>query len=180
MRVAVLLLAPLALAACVSAPAVEELMLPRERSAAALQLRHYQGVRAEDVPPAVVTVLQDLGFHVTASEPALGLIVATRGYQKSVEEFGREFGRDVLQVLKNAVTLQWHREPSAERTVGAPGFSAAVSITPAASGSAVRLSLHRYVSKPTGEAIVIWAEEMTAPESYSNFFALLSQALAKP
>lgn len=171
---AALAAAPIALAGCAVAPEVSDLLRPAER---ARQERHFQGVRAEDLRPAVVSVLQDLGFQVAASEPALGLIVATRGHDKTVGEYSAAFGKDLLQMYRNLFTLQWHAQPSnPEKVVGPAGHSAAVSVTEAASGSTVRITLHRFVRRPTGEASVIWAEEVPGP--HPGFFALLAQALA--
>jgi hypothetical protein len=174
------LLALLALAACTSAPPVAELLAPRDGGVAARQVRHYEGAGIEQLAPAVVTVLQDLGFQVAASDLSLGLIVATRGYEKTAGEYASEIGRDMLVILKNAVTFQWHRPPpDAERVAGKAGHSAVVLITPAGSGGAVRLTLHGYANRPTGEAVLVWAEEVSAPESYRRFFALLGEALAR-
>lgn len=177
MRAAAIVLA-LAAAGCVAAPAAGDLMLPRDPGAPP-QVRHYEGARAESLAPALVSTLQDLGFQLRASEPQLGLIVATRGYRRTADELAHEFGKDVLQVMKNAVTLQWHRQPNPERLVGPIALNATVSITPAASGSTVRLSLHRIVSKPTGEPVIVWAEELAGPEPHQKFFALLGEALKK-
>lgn len=169
----------LALAGCVGAPPAADLMLARDQRIASIQERRFEGVALEAVQPAVVTVLQDLGFQVSASDAALGLIVATRGYQKTAGEYGREFAQDVMQVMQNFFTLQWHREPDPARVVGPPGFNAAVSIAPAGAGSSVRVSFHRFVRRPTGEPIFVWAEELPGPEPYQRFFTLLSQTLAR-
>ena len=177
MRAAALAVA-LAVAGCVGAPAVEDLMLAGDPGAPP-QSRHYEGVGAEELARAVVAALQDLGFHLKASEPQLGLIVATRGYRKTAGEIASELGTDFLQILKNAFTLQWHRQPDPERIVGPAAFNAAVSITPAASGTTVRLSLHRFVSKPTGEAVVVWAEALPGPEPHQRFFGLVAAALKR-
>lgn len=177
MRRAVLL-ASLALAACVSAPQVPELLAPRDGALAALKARHYEALAPEALAQTIVAVLQDFGFHVTASDLSLGVIVATRGYQPSAGEYARDAGQFMLQGLKNVVTLQWHRRPDAKAGPRS-GHSAVVLITPVGSGSAVRLALHRYVNRPTGEAVLVWAEEVTAPESYGTFFARLGETLAR-
>lgn len=168
----------LVLAGCAAAPPqVADLLVPQQRPAAQ---RHFDGVRADEVPPAVVSVLQDLGFHVSASEPRLGLVVATRGYQKTFGEYHWEFWQLYMQILKNTFTLRWHLPPpDPAKLVGPGGFSAAVAIAPAASGSAVRVSFHRFVSRPTGEPILVWAEELPGPEPHQKFFALLAEALAR-
>ena len=176
MRAAAIVLA-LAAAGCVSAPAVDELMLTQERRPP--QARHYDGVGPERVAPALVATLQDLGFHLRAAEPQLGLVVATRGYRRTGDELAYEFGRDFLQIMQNAVTFQWHRQPNPERLAGPAALNAAVSITPDASGTTVRLTLHRFVSRPTGEAAVVWAEELPGPQPHQKFFALLSEAVSK-
>ena len=173
---AALVLAAVVLAGCADAPPrVAELLEPRE--AAPAQERRFEGVRAEEVQAAVVTVLQDLGFQMSASEPAIGLIAGTRGQAWTAGQIASDFGRYMGEGLKHALTFQWHRQPDPARFVGPPGFSAVVTITPLPAATAVRLSLHRFVRRPTGEAIVTWAEEVPGPEAHRRFFELLGQAL---
>jgi hypothetical protein len=170
----------LVLAGCVGPPSVPEMLTPGARAQSELQTRRYDGARPEDVLPAAVAALQDFGFQVTKSDTAVGLIVAQRGYQRSFGEYNWEFWQSYLQMMRTAFTLQWHsRGPNPEKVVGPAGVSAAVSITPAAAGSEVRVSLHRFVSRPTGEPILVWAEELAEPEVYAKFFDLLAQALAR-
>lgn len=175
-----LVAACLALAGCVGAPPVSELLEPGARAQSQLQTRRYEGVRPEDVLPAAVTTLQDFGFQVVKSDTSVGLIVAQRGYKRTFGEYHYEFWQGYWQTMRGAFTFQWHsRGPNPEKMVGPAGLSAAVSISPAGSGSEVRVSLHRFVSRPTGEPILVWAEELAEPEVYAKFFDLLAQALAR-
>lgn len=176
--IATLLLAPLALAGCATPePQAAGLLRPRSGAAAATQERSFEGLRGDEMQLAVVTLLQDLGFQVTASEPSLGLIVGTRGHAGTAGEYAARF-RDYMGAgMKNFFTFRWSRYPNPERYVGPTGTSAVVSITPSGSAIVVRLSLHHFVRKPTGEAIVVWAEEIPGPEAHRDFFALLARAL---
>ena len=175
-RAAALLLA--AAAGCAGAPTVPPLLAPADRSLAELQERRFEDVRPDDLMLAAVAALQDFGFQVTSSDPALGLVVGQRGYRKDAGEIARGVWTGFLQDMQNFWTLQWHAPHSDPNLVaGRAGFNAAVSVAPAGSGSTLRVSLHRFVSRPTGEQIVVWAEELSAPEPYQRFFALLSAAL---
>jgi hypothetical protein len=175
-----LVLACLALAGCVGAPTASEQFAPPSRAAAELQTRRYEGVRPEQTLPVAVATLQDFGFQVTKSDTALGLIVAQRGYKKTFSEYHYEFWQIYWQTMRNTFTFQWHRRPEdAAKRFGPASLSAAVAIAPAGSGSEVRVILHRFASRPTGEPILVWAEEVAEPEVYAKFFDLLAQGLAR-
>lgn len=170
----------LVLAGCVGPPSAPEMLAPGARAQSELQTRRYDGARPEDVLPAAVAALQDFGFQVTKSDAGVGLIVAQRGYKRSFGEYHYEFWQGYWQTMRNAFTLQWHSKgPSPEKMFGPAGVSAAVSVAPAPAGSEVRVSLHRFVNRPTGEPILVWAEELAEPEVYAKFFELLAQALAR-
>lgn len=170
----------LVLAGCVGPPSAPEMLTPAARAQSELQTRRYDGARPEDMLPAAVAALQDFGFQVVKSDTAVGVIVAQRGYKRTFGEYHYEFWQGYWQTMRNAFTFQWHsRGPNPEKMFGPAGVSAAVSITPAATGSEVRVSLHRFVSRPTGEPILVWAEELAEPEVYAKFFDLLAQALAR-
>lgn len=171
----------LALAAgCASKPEVSALLASRDPALAELQVRRYESVRPEEMMQAAVSALQDFGFQVTSSDAALGVIVAQRGYRKELGELAHEAWRGFLQDMQNFWTLQWNAprwDPALAG--GRAGFNASVSVAPAGSGSAVRVSLHSYANRLTGEPIMIWAEELRGPEPYERFFALLSNALRR-
>jgi hypothetical protein len=176
-RAAALLLAVLGLAGCADAPPrVAELLEPR--AAAPAEERRFEGVGAEQVQQAVVAVLQDLGFQLSASEPAIGLIAGTRGQAFTAGRIASDFGRAMGESFKYALTFQWHRKPDPAR-FGQTGFSAVVTITPLPAATAVRLSLHRRVSRLTGEPVVTWAEEVPGPQAHRDFFALLGKTLRR-
>jgi hypothetical protein len=174
-----LFLACLALAGCVGAPSVPEQFAPASRAASELQTRRYE-VRPEKMLPVALAALQDLGFQVTSSDAALGLIVAQRGYRKTFGDYSYEVGQLTWQAMRNALTFQWHVRPEdAGKRYGPASLSAAVAIAPAGSGSEVRVIVHRFATRPTGEPIIVWAEEVAEPEVYAKFFDLLAQALAR-
>ena len=174
-----LVLVFLALAGCAGAPSVPEQFAPASRAAAELQTRRYE-VRPDRMLPAAVATLQDLGFQVTRSDAALGLIVAQRGYRKTFSDYSYEVGQLTWQAMRNALTFQWHVRPEdAGKRFGPASLSAAVAIAPADSGSEVRVIVHRFATRPSGEPIMVWAEEVLEPEAYAKFFDLLAQALAR-
>ena len=81
----------LALAGCVGAPPVPELLEPGARAPAEFQTRRYDGVRPEDMLPVALATLQDFGFQVVKSDTSVGLIVAQRGFKRSFNEYHWEF-----------------------------------------------------------------------------------------
>ena len=173
-----LVVACLALAGCAGAPPVPEQFAPPSRAAAELQTRRYE-VRPEKMLPVALATLQDFGFQVTKSDAALGLIVAQRGHKKTFSEYHYEFWQLMGQTMRNAFTFQWHVRPEdAAKRLGPASLSAAVAIAPAGSGSEVRVIVHRFATRPTGEPIMVWAEEVAEPEVYAKFFDLLARALA--
>lgn len=170
----------LALAGCISEPTAPELLAPESRARPELQTRRYEGVRPEQMLPVAVVTLQDLGFQVTNSDTSLGLVVARRGYQRTFSELHYEFWQGYWQTMRNAFTFQWHVRPEdTAKKLGPAGLSAAVSIAPAGPGSEVRVSVHRFATRPAGEPILVWAEEVAEPEVYAKFFDRLAQALAR-
>lgn len=174
-----LVLACLVLAGCAGAPPVAEQFAPASRAASELQARRYE-LRPEQVLPVALATLQDFGFQVTKSDAALGLIVAQRGYTKSLSDYGYEVGQITWLAMRNALTFQWHVRPEdTGKRYGPASLSAAVVIAPAGSGSEVRVIVHRFATRPTGDPAVVWAEEVAEPEVYAKFFDRLAQALAR-
>ncbi len=169
------------LAGCASPPpSARDLLPPGDASVAALQARRFEGVPAAEMLPVALAALQDLGFHVTSSDAALGLVVARRGYHKSLEELGRDLWPGFSKAMQNVFTLRWTAPPPPEAAlvVGRPAINAALVVAPQGSGSTVRVAFHRYVSRPSGEPIVVWAEELREPAPYATFFEQISRSLA--
>jgi hypothetical protein len=168
------------LAGCASPPpSARDLLPPIDASVAALQARRFEGVPAAEMLPAALAALQDLGFQVTSSDAALGLVVARRGYHKSLEELGRDLWPGFSKAMQNVFTLRWTTPPpEAALVVGRAAINAALVVAPQGSGSTVRVAFHRYVSRPSGEPIVVWAEELREPAPYAAFFEQVSRSLA--
>lgn len=174
-----LVLACLALAGCAGTPPVPEQFAPASRASSELQTRRYE-VRPEKMLPVALATLQDFGFQVTNSDAALGLIVAQRGHRKTFSEVNSQFWQLYWESIRNVFTFEWLRRPPSSTILFWPAsLSAAVAIAPAGSGSEVRVLLHRFATKPGGEPIMLWAEEVAEPEVYAKFFDLLAQALAR-
>jgi hypothetical protein len=176
MRAAAALLAAAVAGGCAGpTPAPAGLLAPREASLAELQVRRYENVRQEEALLAAVAVLQDFGLQVTSSDAAVGLVVAQRGHRVGLEDFGQLL-RDAF--VASMTTAPW-KKPAPHELVRPRGLSAAVTVMPEGRGSAVRISLHRLSTKPTGEPVIQWAEELRDPQPYAVFFEQLSRALAK-
>ena len=174
-----LLLAVLAGCASSPPPSASDLLPPGDAAVAALQARRFEGVPAAEMLPAALAALQDLGFQVTSSDAEIGLVVARRGYQKSFEELGRDFWPAFSKAMQNAFTLRWTTPPpEAALLVGRATINAALVVAPQGSGSTVRVAFHRYVTRPGGEPVVVWAEEMREPEPYAAFFEQIAGSLA--
>jgi hypothetical protein len=165
----------LGLAAC-GTPSTQpaDLFVPPGAADSQVRERRFEGVPAQQASQAAVQVLQDASFLITASEPALGLIIGTRGGTlKSIGEVGPE----VRSVLADAFTFGLAgEEPQAVRYLP-KGFSVAVSVNPAASGSAVRVAFYRIITD--ADTAVVWIRELPAPEPHQKFFALLAQELSR-
>ena len=151
-----------------------DLFVPPGGAQSQVRERRFEGVPARQVSQAAVQVLQDANFLITASEPALGIIIGTRGGTlKSIGEVGPE----LRSALADAFTFGLAgEEPKAVRYLP-KGFSVAVSVEPAASGSAVRVAFYRIITD--AETAVLWIRELPAPEPHQKFFALLAQELAR-
>lgn len=167
--------ASLGLAAC-AGPHTQPADLFVASSAAESQARErrFDGVPPEQAAQAAVQVLQDADFLVTASEPALGLIIGTRGGSlKSMGDIGPELRSASADIFTLGLAS---REPQRVRHYP-NGFSVAVSVTPAASGAAVRVTFYRIITD--GESALLWVRELPAPEPHQKFFALLAQELKR-
>jgi hypothetical protein len=151
-----------------------DLFAPPSAAQSQVRERRFEGVPAQQVSQAAVQVLQDANFLIAASEPALGLIIGARGGTlKGINEVGPE----LRSVLADAFTFGLAgEEPQAVRYFP-KGFSVAVSVSPAASGSAVRVAFYRTITD--AGAAVVWIRELPAPEPHQKFFALLAQELAR-
>ena len=177
MRAAALVLA--ARAGCAGAPPASSLLVPADPGLAKLQTRRFEGVPPAGMLSAAVSALQDLGFQVTSSDAALGLVVARRGYRKSFAEAHRDWQDAFFPTMRHAFTFQWSKPPPEVERLAATGvLGATMTIAPQGAGSAVRIAFHRYATKLTGEPVIIWAEELREPEPYRQFFEHLSRALA--
>ena len=151
-----------------------DLFVPPSAADSQMRERRFEGVPAQQASQAAVQVLQDANFLITASEPALGLIIGTRGGTlKSIGEVGPE----LRSALADAFTFGLAgEEPRAVRYFP-KGLSVAVAVNPAASGAAVRVAFYRVIGD--AETAVLWIRELPAPEPHQKFFALLAQELTR-
>jgi len=170
------LTASLCLAGCGTAPAPDpaELLALHGGAPSALQERRFDGVSAEALSQAALQVLQDLSFLVTASEPALGLIIGARG--GTLKSPG-ELGPQILRAIGDALLFRWGGDLPPRLKYSPAALSVAISVAPAASGSAARVAFHRVVTD--GGTNVLWVQELPGPEPHQKFFALLAQAVGQ-
>jgi hypothetical protein len=165
--------AALGLAACAS-PAPFDPFAPR---AGAAQERRFDGVPPQALAEAALQVLQDSSFLVTSSDQALGLIIGTRGAStKSVDELTADMLRGMGAVTMDAFTFRLKPEPE-DYMPGA--LKVVVHISPAASGSTVRVTFHSVAVGPYGSDTGARARELPGPELHQKFFAPLEQALKR-
>lgn len=151
-----------------------DLFLPPSAAETQVRERRFEGVPPEQASQAAVQVLQDANFLVTASDSVLGLIVGTRGGSlKSVGEIGAELRGASADAFTFGLA---GREPQRVRYFP-NGFSVTVSVTPAASGAAVRVTFYRIITD--GETALLWVRELPASEPHQKFFALLAQELKR-
>ena len=151
-----------------------DLFVPPGAAQSEVRERRFDGAPPEQAAQAAVQVLQDADFLVTASEPALGLIIGTRGGSlKSMGDIGPELRSASADIFTFGLASH---EPQRVRHYP-NGFSVAVSVRPAASGSAVRVTFYRIITD--GESALLWVRELPAPEPHQKFFALLAQELKR-
>ena len=148
-----------------------DLFVPPSAAASQARERRFEGVPVEQLSHAAVQVLQDANFLVTASEPALGLIVGTRGATlKGINQAGPELRSGFADAFTFGLASD---EPQSVRHLPR-GFGAAVCVTPA---SSVRVAFYLIVTD--GETALLWMRELPAPEPHQKFFALLAQELKR-
>lgn len=166
--------AALGLAACAAAPAFDP-FAPRA-GAAAVQERRFEGVPAQALTEATLQVLQDSSFLVTSSEPALGLIVGTRGASmKSVDQLTMDVLRGMGAMTADAFAFRLKPEPDDYLPVA---LKVVVQISPDAASSTVRVTFHSVTLGAYG-AETGRARELPGPQPHQKFFGLLEQALKK-
>lgn len=82
----------------------ELLQLSPESSAnQAMQTRRFDTPGEGELLSASAAVLQDLGFQITESEPAVGFLRAAK--ERSAREYGQEIGRGLVFVLSVAASV---------------------------------------------------------------------------
>lgn len=176
-RAAALLAVALALEGCRTVPEPADVLAAPHPVGREARQRSFRA-SAQETEKALTTLLQDQGFQVTAAEPSLGLILASRRYGRTWGDYGRALGNDMFLAMGNMFLLRQY-QPSPERNYGPAGYALAILVAPQASGSTVRVSLHRTADRITGEAILAWAEPVSEAEPYRQFFGMLGKALGR-
>jgi hypothetical protein len=149
---------------------------PQAAARREVQTRRISDVGEAELLSACVSVLQDLGFRIKASEARLGVITATK--PRSIEEMLADAGR--LGLLAGA-TFGLHPELAA----GPPDGFAAVIGTRAVGGQPrvhdVRVDFYRIWRDPGSfpQERLRGAMVITSPALYQQFFERVGATLAR-
>jgi hypothetical protein len=174
------LLRPLALAVlllfahgCATEPKLAQLMQVGPQAAAnrALQTRRFSEVSEAELLAACVSVLQDLGFRITASEARLGVVTGDK--PRSDADMLADVGR--LSLLAG-ITMGLHPELS-------KGFADSFGVVLATRGVGDGARVHEtratfylgYVGGYGGRHAVL----ITSPVLYQRFFGMVDMTLAR-
>ena len=175
----VALVVPLTLAhGCATQEGAAQMMEATPQAAARreVQTRRISDVGEAELLSACVSVLQDLGFRIQASEARLGVITATK--PRSIEELLADAGR--LSLLAG-VTLGLHPDLAA----GPPDSFAVVIGTRAVGGQPrvhdVRVDFYRTWRDPGlfPQERLRGAMAITTPALYQEFFSKVGATLAR-
>jgi hypothetical protein len=175
----VALAVPLALApGCATQDGPAQMMEATPQAAATREVhtRRISDVGEAELLAACVSVLQDLGFRIKASEARLGVITATKS--RSIEEMLGDAGR--LSLLAG-VTLGLHPDLAA----GPPGGFAAVVATRAVGGQPrvhdLRVDFYRTWHEPglLPQGRVRGVTVIATPALYQEFFSMVGATLAR-
>jgi hypothetical protein len=142
----------------------------------AAALRAIETRRFDDAEPlkllgSATAALQDLGYTVTESAPAAGVVVGSK--QRDAEEAGEVAGQIALTIamaaLGAAYVPTWDKTQSIHLTL-------VVSPVGHSRSQDVRVSFDRYITNNHGE---LWRTELiTDPLIYQQFYDRLNQGLA--
>lgn len=163
----------IALAGCAERIPKEALQLsPESLALRQLQTRRFDTKDEKALLAAGVGVLQDLGFTLEASEPQLGVIVASK--DRSAVEAGQVAFSIFVAVLAGAAggnpgLIPWDQKQKIRASlVTAPGGADSASIR-------VRITFQRIVWNTQGK--VSKTEPLDEPQFYQEFFERLSKAV---
>lgn len=159
----------LPLAGCAARIPKEALQLsPESLALRQLQTRRFDTKDEKALLAAGVGVLQDLGFTLEASEPQLGVIVASK--DRTAVEAGQVALAILLTVLSRGQQgMTWDEKQKIRASlVTAPGGADRASIR-------VRITFQRIVWNTQGK--VSKTEPLDEPQFYQEFFERLSKAV---
>jgi hypothetical protein len=155
---------------CATEPKLAQLMQVGPEAAAnrALQTRRFSEVSEAELLAACVSVLQDLGFRITASEARLGVVTGDK--RRRDEEILADIGR--LSLLAG-ITMGLHPELSK-----GPADSFGVVLATRGVGGEARVHETRatfYLGYVGGKHAVL----ITSPAIYQRFFGMVDTTLAR-
>jgi hypothetical protein len=145
---------------------------PPDNAAAlrAIETRHFDKVDPLNLLGSATAALQDLGYTVTESAPAAGVVVGSK--QRDAEEAGEVAGQIALTIamaaLGAAYSPTWDKTQSIHLTL-------VVSPVGRSGTQEVRVSFDRYITNNHGD---LWRTELiTDPVIYQQFYDRLNQGL---
>ncbi len=139
-----------------------------------LQTRRFDDIGGAELLAAAISVLQDLGFQISASQKQIGLVVASK--QRPMEDVIKQA---LTQAFREAAKLGLGASP-VHQVPGA--VDVLVAVQPAAMRGArshfLRVQFLGKASDPSGRRL-IWVENIKSPILYEQFFVLLSKTIAR-
>lgn len=161
----------LSLSGCGGMPKDALQLGPESMAQRQLQTRRFEGLSENDALAAGAAILQDLGFGITESETALGVVVGDK--DRSAVSAGQIVGAVFVALLGGGVMPTDKNQKITASLVTRPVSTSDGGIIPGA--FYVRVTFARVVWNNQGQ--VSKAEQLTEPELYDGFFDKLSKAV---
>lgn len=136
-----------------------------------LQTRRFDGITESDILAAGAGVLQDLGFTITESETALGVVVGNK--DRSAVNAGQVAAAVVVALLGGGAMPTDRNQRIVASLVTRPVLASDGQVVP--DSHYVRVTFARVVWNTRNE--VTAAEQLTSPELDEGFFDKLSKSV---
>lgn len=171
--VALLGLAAIMLAGCVTMSPNALLVSPEQLARRNIETRKYEGVSEQDLIAASANVLQDMGYTLDNSETKLGLLSASK--QRDATDAGQVVGAVILALLGGGgtpidkdQTIKVSLIVRPQQNVGASADSSL------GKSHFVRITFQRLVRRTDNSVI---AQNLTDEDLYVGFFEKLSKSV---
>lgn len=150
---------------------------PTDAADRRVQTRRFHTEDHAEVLLASAAALQDMGFSITTSEPAFGLLVASKDAEVEGAGVGHAVAEGALVVTTLALSLLVGEDlvtDLPEQIGQAVHVSLLVSEVPAGGGTEVRVSIDRDMIYDQGYTL---ADHTELPTVYAEFFDRLSKSV---